>query len=98
MHRMTDTVEKGLYATRWGSEKMVAAGRKYQVIDMQTGQLDRRIFVDPDIYAEEQEKVFGRAWLMIGHESLVPKPNDYSNLMGEEPVSSAERKGNCEPS
>ena len=52
-----------------------------------TGQLDRRIFVDPDIYAEEQEKVFGRAWLMIGHESLVPKPNDFFHTyMGEEPV------------
>ena len=49
---------------------MVATGRKHQIIDMQTGQLDRSIFVDPDIYVEEQEKVFGRGWLMIGHESL----------------------------
>ena len=66
---------------------MVATGQKYQTIDMQTGQLDRRIFVDQDIYAEEQEKVFGRAWLMIGHESLVPKPSDYFHTyMGEEPV------------
>ena len=66
---------------------MVTVGRKYQIIDMQTGQLDRRIFVDPDIYAEEQEKVFGRAWLMIGHESLVSRPNDYFHTyMGEEPV------------
>ena len=66
---------------------MVSVDRKYQVIDMQTGQLDRRIFVDPDVYAEEQEKVFGRAWLMIGHESLVPKTNDYFHTyMGEEPV------------
>ena len=66
---------------------MVAVGRNYQIIDMETGQLDRRIFVDPDIYAEEQEKVFGRAWLMIGHESLVPKPNDFFHTyMGEEPV------------
>ena len=66
---------------------MVATGRNYQVIDLQTGQLDRRIFVDPDVYAEEQEKVFGRAWLMIGHESLVPKTNDYFHTyMGEEPV------------
>ena len=47
---------------------MVSVGRNYQIIDMQTGQLDRNIFVDPDIYAEEQEKDFGRAWLMIGHE------------------------------
>ena len=66
---------------------MVAVGRNYQVIDMQTGRLDRRIFVDPDVYAEEQEKVFGRAWLMVGHESLVPKLNDYFHTyMGEEPV------------
>ena len=66
---------------------MVAAGREHRIIDLETGQLDRSIFVDPDIYAEEQEKVFGRAWLMIGHESLVPKPNDYFHTyMGEEPV------------
>ena len=66
---------------------MVAAGRDYQIIDMRTGKLDRSIFVDADIYAEEQEKVFGRAWLMIGHESLVPKTNDYFHTyMGEEPV------------
>ena len=66
---------------------MVAVNKKYDVIDPTTGELDRRIFVDPDIYAEEQEKVFGRAWLMIGHESLVPKPNDFFHTyMGEEPV------------
>ena len=66
---------------------MVSVGRKYQIIDLDTGQLDRSIFADPDIYAEEQEKVFGRAWLMIGHESLVPRNNDYFHTyMGEEPV------------
>ena len=66
---------------------MSATGGKYQVINMETGQLDRGIFVDPDIYAEEQEKVFGRAWLMLGHESLVAKPNDFFHTyMGEEPV------------
>ncbi len=66
---------------------MVAVNKKYEVIDPATGQLDRSIFVDPNIYAEEQEKVFGRAWLMIGHESLVPKPNDFFHTyMGEEPV------------
>ena len=66
---------------------MAVANRKHQIINMDTGQLDRGIFVDPDIYAEEQEKVFGRAWLMIGHESLVPKPNDFFHTyMGEDPV------------
>ncbi len=66
---------------------MAVANREHQIINMDTSQLDRGIFVDPDIYAEEQEKVFGRAWLMIGHESLVPKPNDFFHTyMGEDPV------------
>ena len=66
---------------------MAVVNKKHQVIDLDTGQLDRSIFVDPDVYAEEQEKVFGRAWLMIGHESLVPKPNDFFHTyMGEDPV------------
>ena len=30
--------------------------RKYHVIDMETGRLDRRIFTDLDIYQEELER------------------------------------------
>src|ERR1700722_1394445 len=60
---------------------------KYAVIDSATGKIDRRIFSDQAIYDEEMEKIFGRAWLMIGHESLVPKPDDFFHTyMGEDPV------------
>jgi|TARA_B100000809_G_scaffold227667_1_gene240133 phenylpropionate dioxygenase-like ring-hydroxylating dioxygenase large terminal subunit len=66
---------------------MAVSSEKYNVIDLKTGQLDRRIFSDNEIYQEELENIFGRAWLMIGHESLVPKVNDYfQTYMGEDPV------------
>ena len=66
---------------------MAIAGNQHRVIDLETGQLDSRIFSDQDVYQEELEKIFGRAWLMVGHESLVPKPNDFfQTYMGEDPV------------
>jgi phenylpropionate dioxygenase-like ring-hydroxylating dioxygenase large terminal subunit len=61
--------------------------RIYAIIDPATGKLDRGIFSDQAIYDGEMEKIFGRAWLMIGHESLVPEPDDFFHTyMGEDPV------------
>jgi len=65
----------------------MGAARKYAVIDPAAGKLDRRIFSDQTIYDDEMEKIFGRAWLMIGHESLVPAAdNFFHTYMGEDPV------------
>jgi nitrite reductase/ring-hydroxylating ferredoxin subunit len=61
--------------------------RQYAIIDATTGKLDRRIFSDQAVYDDEMERIFGRAWLMIGHESLVPAPDDFFHTyMGEDPV------------
>ena len=60
---------------------------KHRVINQETGGLDGRLFIDPDVYAEEQAKIFARSWLMIGHESLIPEPNDFMHTyIGEDPV------------
>jgi phenylpropionate dioxygenase-like ring-hydroxylating dioxygenase large terminal subunit len=65
----------------------MATTQKYDVINPATGKLDRRIFTEQVIYDDEMEKIFGRAWLMIGHESLVPAADDYFHTyMGEDPV------------
>ena len=65
----------------------MGAARKYAVIDPATGKIDRRIFSDQAVYDDEMEKIFGRAWLMIGHESLVPAIDDFFHTyMGEDPV------------
>src|SRR5207244_12890588 len=58
-----------------------------ELVDLKTGRISREIFVNDEIYAEEQEKIFARAWLFVGHESQVPNPGDFFvSRMGEESV------------
>jgi nitrite reductase/ring-hydroxylating ferredoxin subunit len=63
------------------------SGYRAGLVDVTTGQISREIFVNEEIYAEEQERIFARAWLFIGHESQIPNPGDYAAArMGEEAV------------
>lgn len=58
-----------------------------QMIDADNGLISREIFTAKDIYEEEVERVFTRAWLFVGHESQIPNPGDYfTSRMGTEPV------------
>lgn len=63
------------------------AGSARALINVEGGEISREIFVRDDIYREEQERVFSRAWLYVGHESQVRKPGDFIvSRMGEESV------------
>lgn len=58
-----------------------------KLVDVERGTGSREIFVDEEIYKSEQSRLFGRAWLLVGHESQVPNPDDfYVSRMGEESV------------
>ena len=56
-------------------------------VDAARGLVSRRIFSDPDIYQAEQERIFGRCWLFLAHETQIARPGDYVTCkMGETPV------------
>lgn len=62
--------------TRWG-----------ELVDLEQRTVSPRVFTDPDVYRAEQEHLFARCWLYVGHESRIPQPGDFvTNYMGEEPV------------
>ncbi len=37
----------------------------------------RDFYTSPDVFEMEMERIFGRAWLMVRHDSQVPNPGDY---------------------
>jgi benzoate/toluate 1,2-dioxygenase alpha subunit len=54
---------------------------------IEPGRVHRRVYTDPEIFELEMERVFGRAWLFVGHTSQVPKPGDYfTTELGRQPV------------
>jgi len=58
-----------------------------ELVDVKRGLVSRELFVNDDIYRQEQERIFARSWLFVGHESQVQKPGDYFvSCMGEESV------------
>ena len=37
----------------------------------------RRAYADPEVFALEQERIFGRLWLYVAHESQLRNPGDF---------------------
>jgi hypothetical protein len=54
---------------------------------MRPDRAHRSVYLDPRIFKLEMRNIFGRAWVYVGHESLVPRPGDYvTGRMGSQPI------------
>lgn len=47
------------------------------VDDIRAGWLPARIYSDAQLHDEEQQRIFGRTWQFVGHETEIPNPGDY---------------------
>jgi len=59
------------------------------VVHHEDGQraVDRRIFVDPDLFELEQRRIWEKVWVYVAHESQLPKPKDYvTGWIGRAPI------------
>jgi phenylpropionate dioxygenase-like ring-hydroxylating dioxygenase large terminal subunit len=57
------------------------------LVDVKRGLISREIFVNGQIFDDELEHLFSRAWLFVGHTSLIPNADDFFvSRMGTESV------------
>jgi phenylpropionate dioxygenase-like ring-hydroxylating dioxygenase large terminal subunit len=52
---------------------------------VQPDRVHKSVYADPQIFELEMDRIFGRAWIYVGHESQVPNVGDYAQaLIGRE--------------
>lgn len=70
-----------------GSVDRSVAAAAAALVDCDAGLVNRRIFVDEEIYRIELNRIFRRCWLYLVHEAEIPNPGDFVTVsMGEDPV------------
>ncbi len=51
------------------------------------GRVNRLVYTDDGVFRAEMERIYGRTWLFVAHESQIPAPGDFVTAhMGDRPV------------
>jgi glycine betaine catabolism A len=83
--KMPVTQPKALPRFRKTAETFMAAAKT----------LPRRYFISQEIFAEEQEKIFSRQWMLVGHQSQIANAGDYfvAEIAGESLIIIRDKRG-----
>jgi 3-phenylpropionate/trans-cinnamate dioxygenase alpha subunit len=64
-----------------------------ELVSLERGEIDRRIFSDEEIFEQEMDLIFGRAWQFLCHETQIPKTGDFFETpIGRDNVLSVRQK------
>jgi nitrite reductase/ring-hydroxylating ferredoxin subunit len=64
-----------------------------ELVNAERREVSNLVYADPEVYQLELERVFARAWVVLGHDSEVPAPGDFvTRMFGEDPVIVARRE------
>ncbi len=57
--------------------------------------LPQRYFISPEVFAEEQARIFSKGWICVGHQSEIAKAGDYivSEVAGESMIVVRDQRG-----
>src|SRR5438128_1924608 len=60
-------------------------GKSVETVHANAKTLPQKYFVSPEVFAEEQEKIFSKQWLLVGHQSQLEKSGDFflATITGE---------------
>jgi glycine betaine catabolism A len=59
------------------TKEMPAFRRTAETLTSGTKTLPQRYFISPKVFAEEEEKIFSKQWLLVGHQSQIADAGDY---------------------
>ena len=67
----------GTWHSQIRSEKALNLGSQEIQSLVHHDHVHRSLYLDEEIFELEMKKIFGKTWVYVGHDSLVPKPGDY---------------------
>lgn len=71
-------------------------GREQLAMMVRPDRVHRALYSDAAIFELEMQRVFGHAWLLLGHESQIPAAGDFfTTRMGRQPVIVARHADGC---
>src|SRR4051794_33305639 len=77
----------GLQPSPVPADARIGSFRSGELLNADASAVDRRLFVSEELYCLEQERIFSKCWLFVGHESQLEASGSFlTTTMAEDPV------------